>query len=76
MVHGPERPFLVCYEYGTGGVWWWITATSPDAIIAKYRDVIVFDQPPDWWDADRDRLTPHRKLSDPPDTALALLSRS
>jgi hypothetical protein len=76
MVHEPERPFLVCFDYGTGGVWWWITASSPDAIVAKYRDVIVFDQPPGWWDADRDSLTPRRELSGPPDAALALLSRS
>jgi hypothetical protein len=76
MVDQPPRPFLVCYDYGSGGIWWWITASSPDAITAKYRDVIVFDQPPDWWDADSDGLTPRREISDPPDATLGLISRS
>lgn len=58
------RDWLVCYDYGQGGLWWWITAPSPDAITALYRDVTVFDQPPDFWDVELDRLTPRLVLGE------------
>ena len=48
------RPFLVCYDYGTGGLWWWITANSADEITAAFREVLGFDQPPLWWNDDVD----------------------
>jgi hypothetical protein len=69
------RPYLVSYDYGMGGLWWWIIATSADEITAAFREVTVLDEPPPWWNADVDRLTPRRLLTDEPDTALASLAR-
>jgi len=69
------RPYLVCYDYGTGGLWWWITATSADEITAAFREVKVFDKPPAWWSDEVDRSTPRRMITDEPDTALASLAR-
>lgn len=69
------QPYLVCYDYGAGGLWWWITANSADEIRTAFREVVVFEQPPDWWDDEADRRTPHRLISDKPDEALALLAR-
>lgn len=69
------RPFLVCHDYGTGGLWWWITASSADEITATFRDVIVLDQPPHWWTEDMERAVPRRAISDEPDNALAQLLR-
>jgi hypothetical protein len=58
------RPYLVCYDYGTGGLWWWITAASTDEIMAAFREVVVFDEPPPWWNDEFDRLTPRRLIGD------------
>ncbi len=69
------RKYLVCYDYGMGGLWWWISAKSAGEITAAYRDVIVFDKPPTWWTEDNDRLASRRSITDPPDGALALLAR-
>ena len=43
-----RRAFLTLYDYGTGGVWAYIRADSADDIMAKFRDVTVYDNPPDW----------------------------
>lgn len=69
------RAYLVCYDYGMGGLWWWITAPSAAAITESYRDIIVFEEPPLWWSDEMDRLTERRFLTDPPDAALAGLMR-
>lgn len=69
------RPYLVCYDYGMGGLRWWITAPSAEAIRKRYREVSVFKQPPPWWNDEVDRLTPRRALGDDPDDALRLLAR-
>lgn len=47
-----RQPFLTIYDYGTGGMWQYITADSPDQITAKYPRLKVFVVPPDWWSAD------------------------
>jgi hypothetical protein len=59
-----ERPYLVCYDYGSGGLWWWIKAVSPEAITDTYRNVIVFEQTPAWWSEKNDRNTPHLALGE------------
>jgi hypothetical protein len=69
------RPFVVCHDYETGGLWWWITANSAEQIMAMFRDVVVFEQPPPWWTGDLDRMAPRTSIDDHPDQALALLLR-
>jgi len=75
MKQGSDRPFLVCYDYGMGGLWWWIEAVSAESITAKYKDVTVFEDVPDWWHSEIDQATPRRLLGDPSDEALARLER-
>jgi hypothetical protein len=41
--------FLVCYDYGQGGVWRYLLADSRDAVIAEYPMLTVFDSSPPWW---------------------------
>ena len=69
------REFLSCYDYGTGGLWWWIEAESADAIHAEFRDLTVFDKPPAWWDERGGPEPNHYRLGDRPDVALAQLRR-
>ena len=59
-----ERPYLVCYDYGTGGLWWWITAPSPEDISNTYENVIVFGEPPPWWSEESDATVAHLRLGD------------
>jgi hypothetical protein len=43
-----KRLYLVLYDYGTGGVWSYLRAESPEQIRAKFRDLTVYDRPPAW----------------------------
>lgn len=44
----PDEPFLVCYDYGTGGLWGVLMAPSVAAITAKYPELDIADEPPAW----------------------------
>ena len=67
--------FLVCHDYGTGGLWWRISALSPSQIHEAYRDLEVFEEPPAWWTKGDDEMTPRISIDDEPEGALALLKR-
>ena len=41
--------FLTVYDYGTGGVWQYITADSIEQITTKYPKLTVLVEPPAWW---------------------------
>ena len=43
-----KRPFLTAYDYGQGAVWCIIHAESREAVVAKYPELTVMDQPPEW----------------------------
>lgn len=59
-----ERPYLTCYDYGMGGLWWWITARSPEEITSTYSDLVVYERPPIWWNDEQDRLATRLNLGD------------
>lgn len=40
--------YLVCYDYGMGGLWAVIESPSGGAIIDKYPEVLIVDQRPAW----------------------------
>ena len=40
--------FLVVYDYGTGGVWQYFRARSPNEIIAQYPGLKVVSKRPPW----------------------------
>jgi hypothetical protein len=44
----PDSEFLVCYDYGMGGLWGFMYAESIDAIKAKYPELLVVTSKPDW----------------------------
>jgi hypothetical protein len=68
---GVMREYLVCYDYGSGGFWWWIAAPSAEAITDRYHGMHVFEEPPPWWNREEDEITVHRRLGDPDDLLLA-----
>ncbi|HXC54620.1 MAG TPA: hypothetical protein VNU97_04950 [Rhizomicrobium sp.] len=57
--------YLVCYDYGTGGVWIYLEAASSADIKAAYPDLTVFEALPTWWDAENEKLTRKADFRDP-----------
>jgi hypothetical protein len=55
-----KRPYLVVYDYGTGGVWVYLWAESHERIKRELPDLTVFDELPEW--VTTDRLGPIRTL--------------
>jgi hypothetical protein len=41
-----KRPFLTVYDYGQGGVWVVLPATSAEKVREKYPELQVLDRPP------------------------------
>ncbi|WP_067713524.1 hypothetical protein [Nocardia yamanashiensis] len=41
----PKERFLVCHDYGMGGLWWWMQARSAREIAETFAEVRVID---DW----------------------------
>ena len=42
--------YLVCYDYGTGGLWGVLIAPSEAAIDAKYPELLIANSLPKWMD--------------------------
>jgi hypothetical protein len=47
-----KRRFLVVYDYGQGGVWAFVLATSANAIVERFPELQVIDEIPRWMDDD------------------------
>jgi hypothetical protein len=48
-----KTPFLVSYDYGTGGVWAVVCARSEGEIMKKFPKVVVVNGLPAWMSLDR-----------------------
>lgn len=60
--------FLMCYDYGTGGLWWQVEAASAADVRAAFPNFTVFDSPPTWWgDGKRVGRVHDYKLGEPMD---------
>ena len=44
------REFLVCFDYGTGGLWAVVIADSADQIKGRYPEVSIAPERPPWMD--------------------------
>lgn len=44
-----KTKFLTVYDYGTGGVWTYITAERRDDILRKYPKLQVMENDPAWF---------------------------
>lgn len=49
----PDEPFLVCYDYGMGGLWGVLMAPSEAAIKVKYPELFIANGPPPWMSRER-----------------------
>jgi hypothetical protein len=48
-----DRPFLVVYDYGTGGLWGVLMAPSKAAIEERYPELGIVNEPPHWMTDER-----------------------
>lgn len=66
--------YLVCYDYGMGGVWYRILAPSSEAIRQMFPQLVVFENEPDWWKANPKENLPLYRLGDAMDAVLARIA--
>jgi hypothetical protein len=58
-----KQRFLVVYDYGMGGIWGYVLASSADEIARRYPEVEVVEQEPRWI-SDADRAEFKRRVED------------
>lgn len=44
------KKFLTVYDYGQGGIWYYINASSKKEITNVFPELEVVDREPDWFD--------------------------
>ena len=49
-----KKPYLFCYDYGTGGSWYYFRANEPNDVRRKYPFLTYVESDPPW-------LTPKEK---------------
>jgi hypothetical protein len=62
-----QRPYLVAYDYGAGGVWAYVVAPSREAISQLYPELTIFDVPPPWWTTEFEKYTHTYALDELPE---------
>jgi hypothetical protein len=65
-----KRPFLTVYDYGTGGVWFYVWASNPADIEARFDAQVIHDLPP-WLHGQSVRTV---DIDGPPEPGLPLRS--
>jgi hypothetical protein len=71
-----KNRYLAVYDYGTGGVWVYIWARSPEEITTKYSDLKMVIDRPAWMTLEQepeDNMT--FDIDDPPSGWLTSLDR-
>ena len=48
-----KRPYLVCYDYGTGGLWAIVRARSEEEIHRDYPELLIAPERPKWMTEER-----------------------
>jgi hypothetical protein len=58
-----KQEYLVVYDYGQGGIWSFILATSLDQIRERFPELRVITEKPTWMTPEREeRIRNHRTL--------------
>ncbi|MCH8172298.1 MAG: hypothetical protein IIA70_03210 [Proteobacteria bacterium] len=52
-----KKEFLVCYNYGSGGIWLYILARNKKEIQKKYPELKIVDERPEWFNDERELIT-------------------
>jgi hypothetical protein len=57
--------YLVQYTYPKGSLWAFVLADSEDQVQARFRDVIVYAEPPDWFTPDMEEAIQTHSIKEP-----------
>jgi len=74
-LRGFKQPFLVCDDYGQGGIWAFVVAESASQIRTKYPSLFIADRIPAWVTPEVMSRLPSHDLHAPPTGLLAVLER-
>jgi hypothetical protein len=55
-VTGVKQRHLVVHDYGRGGLWAYVVASSPAEILERFPELTVFESKPDWMTDDSPEL--------------------
>ena len=69
----PDAHFLVSYDYGMGGLWWYVKAELADEIRDASSVLTVCDEVPDWILEDHWNLIETDDLKNPHSEALRII---
>jgi hypothetical protein len=70
-----KKKFLTLYDYGSGGVWTYIYATSAQAISEKYPRLTIIEHEPEWFTDEDKKITKSYDINDEPDPFLSRMAK-
>ena len=69
----PDGHYLVGYDYGMGGLWWFVKADSAEEIRKAVSELTVYDEVPDWMFEEHWKLIGTDDLKHPRSEALRMI---
>jgi hypothetical protein len=69
----PDGHYLVAYDYGMGGLWWFVKAGSAEEIRAASSELIVVDEVPAWMREDHWKSIERDDLQNPQSEASRMI---
>jgi hypothetical protein len=58
--------FLACYDYGQGGVWFYVEGDSIETVSKAYPELLFFPTDPPWWNEEYERAARKNDPAKPP----------
>jgi hypothetical protein len=62
----PMGSFLACYEYGQGGVWFYVEGDTVDQVSREFPALMFFPSDPPWWTEEFERVARQNDPAKPP----------
>jgi len=58
--------FLACYDYGQGGVWFYVEGENIHEVSKTYPGLLFFPTDPPWWNEEYECMARKNDPSEPP----------
>jgi hypothetical protein len=62
----PMGSFLACYDYGQGGVWFYVEGDTVDQVSREFPALMFFPSDPPWWTEEFERVARQNDPAKPP----------
>jgi len=60
-----ENKFLIRYRYGKGSLWAFVIAESAEQVKHTFRNIEIYDEPPDWFAAELEAVIQTYPIDEP-----------